>query len=134
MKLKYLIIASLILAILTISAASAAENVTSDDQLAVGDEVDVQEAAQEEDVLSDSPKKSDFRVEFTEIAAVNSDYDVIDIYEQTEDGVNGNLTVSVDNAQVYNKKFKYEEYLKIKDLGITSPGIYKIQASFIPAI
>lgn len=134
MKLKYLIIVSLILAILTISAASAAENVTSDDQLAVDDEVDVQEAAQEEDVLSDNPKKSDFHVEFTEIAAVNSDDNVIDIYEQTVDGVKGNLTVSVEDAQVYNKKFDYEANLKIKDLGITSPGIYKIKASFIPVI
>ncbi|MBR4447960.1 hypothetical protein [Methanobrevibacter sp.] len=132
MKIKHLIIVSLILAILTIGAVSASENITSDDQLAVEEDVDVQETPQE-DVLSDSLKKSDFHVDFTEIIAVNSKDNVIDIYEQTVDGVNGNLTVSVgDNEPVYNKKFDYEATLTITDLGITSPGIYNIHANFIP--
>ena len=97
MRFKFLIVAGLILAIMTAGAVCAGENLTSDDALALDDSSEIQGAV-EEDVLGDSPTADDFEVEFSNTTAVNSEYNVITVYEHTEDGVNGNLTVSVDGA------------------------------------
>ena len=132
MRFKFLIVAGLMLAIMTAGAVCASENVTSDDALALDDSSDIQGAV-EEDVLGDSPTADDFEVEFSNTTAVNSEDNVITVYEHTEDGVDGNLTVSVDGAKpVFNKQFKYEEYLKITDLGIDTPGIYALKVNFLP--
>ena len=132
MKIKFLIVAGLILAIMTAGAVCASENLTSDDVLALDDSSQIEKAV-EEDVLSDTPTRDDFEVEYSNTTAVNSEYNVITVYEHTENGVNGNLTVSVDGAKpVFNKQFKYEEYLKITDLGIDTPGIYTLKVNFLP--
>ena len=132
MRFKFLIVAGLMLAIMTAGAVCAGENLTSDDALALDDSSDIQEAAGE-DVLGDSPTADDFEVDFSNTTAVNSEYNVITVYEHTEDGVNGNLTVSVNGAKpAFNKQFKYEEYLKITDLGIDTPGIYTLKVNFLP--
>lgn len=53
MKVKYLVIVSLILAILTICAVSASEDVSIDDELAVSDEgVDIEEAPVDEEIVA----------------------------------------------------------------------------------
>ena len=132
MRFKFLIVAGLILAIMTAGAVCAGENLTSDDTLALDDSSQIEKAV-EEDVLSDTPTRDDFEVEYSNTTAINSEYNVITVYEHTEDGVNGNLTVSVNGAKpVFNKQFKYEEYLKITDLGITTPGIYTLKVNFLP--
>ena len=132
MRFKFLIVAGLILAIMTAGAVCASENLTSDDVLALDDSSQIEKAV-EEDVLSDTPTRDDFEVEYSNTTAVNSEYNVITVYEHTENGVNGNLTVSVDGAKpVFNKQFKYEEYLKITDLGIDTPGIYTLKVNFLP--
>ena len=132
MRFKFLIVAGLMLAIMTAGAVCASENLTSDDALALDDSSQI-EKAMEEDVLSDTPTRDDFEVEFSNTTAVNSEDNVITVYEHTEDGVDGNLTVSVNGAKpVFNKQFKYEEYLKITDLGIGTPGIYTLKVNFLP--
>ena len=133
MKIKFLIVAGLILAIMTAGAVCAGENVTSDDTLALDDTSDIEKAV-EEDVLSDTPTKDDFKVEFSNTTAVNSPYDVITVYKYNASEVEGNLTVSVDGGEPsYNKEFKYYgQYLNITDLGIDTPGIYALKLNFLP--
>ncbi|WP_405292832.1 hypothetical protein [Methanobrevibacter sp.] len=131
MKIKYLMIVGLILAILTIGAVSASE--ISDD-LAVDDDRDIQQAPlDEDDELGDSVDVGDFYVRYEESIAVNSNDDVISV-SNSEEPVKGNLTVNVGNSAkpVYNAEFDEFDYLYLYDLGIEEVGSYKILVNFVP--
>ena len=133
MKVKYLVIVSLLLAVLTISAVSAAEDVMSDDVLTADEEVDVQQAPLEEEKLADSVSADDFTVHVEEQIAVNSKDPVMTV-SPNEISPEGNLTVNVGDSDVpiYNENFEEYTDLNMSALNITSVGTYKIVANFVP--
>lgn len=130
MKVKYLVIVSLLLAALTISAVSAAEDVMSDDVLTADEEVDVQQAPLEEEKLADSVSADDFTVHVEEQIAVNSKDPVMTV-SPNEISPEGNLTVNVGDSDVpvYNENFEEYTDLYMSALNITSVGTYKIVAN-----
>ena len=134
MKIKYLLLAALMLAILTVGAVSASEDISSDDNLTVAQE-EVQDVG-----LDDSAEETlgvikvdGFNVNYEKTAAVNSDKSVLDVYNY-DNNVDGNLTVTVgDNSNPsYNKKFSEDESVYLSDLNIHAEGTYKIKANFVP--
>ena len=133
MKVKYLVIVSLLLAALTISAVSAAEDVMSDDVLTADEEVDVQQTPLEEEKLADSVSADDFTVHVEEQIAVNSEDSVMTV-SPNEISPEGNLTVNVGDSDVpvYNENFEEYTSLYMSALNITSVGTYKIVANFVP--
>ncbi|WP_458405360.1 Ig-like domain repeat protein [Methanobrevibacter sp.] len=143
MKLKHMILVSLILAILTIGAVSASDDLMSDDDLAVSDE-GVDEISLDddsEDTLSE-PTQEDFDVEYKQ--EVNLDDVESEIYDDTvikvesnkeEMEYDGNLTVDVGQegyVNVYNEEFDRNAYFDLNDLEITSAGEYKVLVNFVP--
>ena len=133
MKVKYLVIVSLLLAVLTISAVSAAEDVMSDDVLTADEEVDVQQAPLEEEKLADSVSADDFTVHVEEQIAVNSTDPVMTV-SPNEISPEGNLTVNVGDNEVpiYNEKWEGHASPGLSDLNITAVGTYRIVANFVP--
>ena len=133
MKIKHLIIVSLLLAVLTIGAVSAAEDAMSDDNLTVEDEGDVQQVPFEEDELGDEISADDFYVDVEEKIAVNNDEAVILISDKGSSPV-GNLTINVGerDAPAYNEVYSDAAFLNLEDLNITEVGNYRIVVNFVP--
>ena len=148
MKGKYLLVAFLILAIMTIGAVSASDNITADD-LAVEDAIDdsievaddsVAEIADEEDEILGYYEFScsDFRIDFrTNIMVRNSsaDFEVITFtfYDVTNNYNNYTYAFKVNgNWSSFNKTVTYDDSrtkldIEGKDLGITDYGTYVIE-------
>ena len=115
MKTKYLIMVSLILAVLTIGAASASDDIGLGDVSASDESVEVDEIASPEDdggVLADgddpSPDPVDEReevypdVSFPDEVIAGEDYSInVYVYDKN---VTGNVTIKIDNQTVYNEE------------------------------
>ena len=92
MKMKYIVVACLILAILTIGAASASQNMTCDDAAVddgAGDAVSLAndvDAVAEDDCLGDGSEKTDVDhyVNIPDKVRVDSEYDSIDVWVYNE--------------------------------------------------
>ena len=137
MKMKYLIIVGLILAILTIGAASATDDVAADDAVAADNvtEDPIEEVAGDEVIASAPLTEEDFDVEVEEIIALNSNEDVISFYCRDEQ-TNGSITVYVDENEnpAVDQTVEYMEFgLNLNQLGITTAGIHKLVANYVPA-
>ncbi|WP_405295271.1 hypothetical protein [Methanobrevibacter sp.] len=164
MKMKYLVIVSLMLAILAIGAVSAADDVASDDSLAADDSNDVQivESSVDEEIISGD---KDFEggdvnlyildeIETNQYSAFSG---LAQVYD--EDGVNGTVSISIDNVQYYNEMFDsgseyaqiYSQFLDLPDNlktgnhtvllsylknGVSSPYTFsqKSEFTFSPAV
>ena len=129
---KVMLITLLLLAVLTIGAASAAEDVDSlaaddaGDTLAVDDAGDEQvvESPVDEDVV-ETPAGDEEVVEaeenedvleatyasFTE--EINSEYTSVCFISDYDDGLNGNLTLFANDTQVYAKEVNDTKYVSI---------------------
>lgn len=114
MKIKYLIIVSLILAIITIGAASASQDIASDDGLAASDgddqvSIDNDDSLSEEgddlddgeDDWNDNSDESDF-IDINQEVAINDENDYFAEVE-LDATAQGNISVSVDGNKVYDK-------------------------------
>ena len=115
---------TLILAILTIGAASAED--VSDDLAVVDADIDVNLS----DVSVDSISKDDFNISHEDQIAVNCENEVISVLN---DDADGNLTVTVNNSQtpVYNNEFKGNSSISLSDLKIADEGTYNLDVKFI---
>ncbi len=135
MKIKYLLLACLMLAILTVGAASASQDISPDGNLtAVPEEVqEVSSHDDGEDSLGESVKADVFNVNYEKSIAVNSKASVLDVYYYDND-VSGNLTVTVgdDIDPSYNRIFSEDASVYLSDLNINAEGTYKISANFHP--
>ena len=112
MKVKYLVIVSLILAILTIGAVSASEDVSDD--LAVDEGADIEQAPVDEeivasedtDVIADKGDDIDFYINDEDVIIWGSDDDedwVVSLENNGEEDVTGNLDLAADGKSFYNK-------------------------------
>ena len=114
MKIKHLIIVSLILAIITIGAASASQDIASDDGLAASDgddqvSIDNDDSLSEEgddlddgeDDWNDNSDESDF-IDINQEVAINDENDYFAEVE-LDATAQGNISVSVDGNKVYDK-------------------------------
>ncbi len=150
MKIKHLIIVSLILAIITIGAVSAADDadalaVEEGDALAVDDVGVIAGDDEGGDEPGDNPDEEpakelsadDFSTYYQKSIANNSDNYVFSVSNYAEDS-EGNLTVTVGDSEtpIYDEDFSYGENdfveFDLADLNISSPGDYKILVNFIP--
>ena len=119
MKIKYLIIVSLILAILTVGAVSASEDADNltvsddiDDEISQVKEINVIAEDNTDDNLGGDKNDIDYEIHCNdEIAGPSfggewADFNgfiSVNFYDYTD----GNLTISIDNKQVYNGKALY---------------------------
>ena len=132
MKIRHLIMVSLILAILAIGAVSASQD--ADDNLTVTDDVkDVIEVPLEEDNLGGSSDAGEFHVRYEESIAVNSNDDAMHVSSKGNVKYDGNLTVKVGDNQTpsYNRALETPVGLKVSDLNITQMGTYRILVSYV---
>ena len=143
MKMKYIVVACLILAILTIGAASASQNMTCDDVAVddgAGDAVSLAndvDAVAEDDCLGDGSEKTDVDhyVNIPDKVRVDSEYDSIDVWVYNESAT-GNVTVKTCN-EGEDEKVLYNEYVDptggnliyIKDFNL-KPGVYNLSVSY----
>ncbi|MDO5814052.1 MAG: hypothetical protein Q4Q18_00300 [Methanobrevibacter sp.] len=150
MNVKYLMIVSLVLAILTIGAVSASDDA---DNLTVSDEgVDLQEAPLDDveltedsdnEILSDSPSAESFEVEvnYSPVTPYSDDYAIM---VSSEWGYyTGNISVAVDNkdpilfeiGEYTGNPDEYEPFwdkkITLEDLNIASIGTYSLNVKFI---
>ncbi|MBQ8016990.1 MAG: hypothetical protein IJ258_02685 [Methanobrevibacter sp.] len=133
MKLKKIMLVTFILlAILTVSAVGASEDVTVDGELAVTDveENPIEESTDDVVVNIQSTEVEDFYIDYEEQIPIENDYNIVTV--NSYDDVDGNVTVSVDNSNVYNEKFNWYTSLDLNDLKITAPGEYNILVNFVP--
>ena len=146
MKVKYLVIVSLILAILTIGAVSASEDITSDDSLAVGDAADepIGESAAD-DVLADDDLNMDVDISSYDDIEYGDEYGaVVTVNNYEEFNVTGSLVVSTGQNIIYsNDKVVvpgYEEsdenffQLTAKDMPNLPLGTYILNVKFTPQV
>ena len=146
MKVKYLVIVSLILAILTIGAVSASDDVAIDDELAVSDEGVEIDDAPADDVIGESEDSEpalsdiapeDFNVKINESVDLN-DEDAIAINYTIPDGVSGSVNVYLNNSDEACFSDYYDEYserffeLDLDDLDIDTPGTYDVLVKYVP--
>ena len=131
MKLKHLIIVSLILAIFAIGAVSASEDVAIDDELAVDEGVEIEETPVDESTLGGDSDVGGFNTYYEEIIPVDDDYtDIIEV--ENDNSPEGNLTISVNNALVYNNEFDSYSSFYLGDLNINTPNEYNVSVNFVP--
>ena len=140
---KIMLITLLLLAVLTIGAVSASDDVASDDSVAASDEgVDespVSEATSDEEVLADSPyEENGFDPIVAKTIELDNDEDaVVDINTPDE----GNFTIYVTDSDDKTSEFNHEideddvkeGYITwdLDDLDITEEGIYILSARYI---
>ncbi len=140
---KIMLITLLLLAVLTIGAVSASEDVASDDSMAASDEgVDespVSEATSDEEVLADSPyEENSFDPIVAKTIELDNDEDaVVDINTPDE----GNFTIYVTDSDDKTSEFNHEideddvkeGYItwSLEDLNITKKGIYILSAKYV---
>lgn len=118
MKIKYLLIISLILAIISIAAVSASENLTDDSLQTVEEDNLLDECQSEEisnensEILQDTESKDtlgDYYSGKVHIGVLSSvdlskKYYVLG-YVTDDDGISGKISVSIDGKNVFSKKF-----------------------------
>ena len=140
---KIMLITLLLLAVLTIGAVSASDDVASDDSVAASDEgVDespVSEATSDEEVLADSPyEENGFDPIVAKTIELDNDEDaVVDINTPDE----GNFTIYVTDSDDETSEFNHEideddvkeGYITwdLDDLDITEEGIYILSAKYV---
>ena len=122
MKIKHLLVVSLLLAIMTIGAASASESVTCDD-LAVEDAID-DSAIQVDDSIQDEGKvveadDGDITGDGADLEALISEQENVDSgymrilrlqYPEGQNLQEGNLTVYVDDSLEYNQTISSNQF------------------------
>ena len=143
MKMKYLIIVGLILAILTMGAVSASEDVALDDISANDEGVDIEESPAE-DVTDESigykHEDDTFEVYIEEDAELGENDDVIEAFIDEEANVKGNFSINVDNGKtswqinhlIIDEDIEDGCAWSLNDLEIYETGIYLIDFKFIP--
>ncbi len=147
MKLKHLIIVSLILAIFAIGAVSASEDVAIDDELAVDEGVEIEETPVDEEIgesedsepaLSDVAPE-DFNVKISDSVDL-SDENNIAINYTAPAGIKGYVNVYMTDNEypTYSENFDEPENsqnysLDTDDIDIHSPGTYKVLVKFVPS-
>ena len=138
---KIMLVTIVLLAILTMGAVSASEDVASDDDgLAVIDgdaSIDAPvDEVKTDDVLSSPYEENSFDPIFEDEAYLESDKAIVDINTPDE----GNFSISVDNGaetNVLNHEINEDDvdegYIQwtLEDLEITEPGTYFITAKYI---
>ena len=140
---KIMLIALLLLAVLTIGAVSASDDVASDGSMAAGeegvDESPVSEATSDGEVLADSPyEENGFDPIVAKTIELDNDEDaVVDINTPDE----GNFTIYVTDSDDKTSEFNHEideddvkeGYITwdLDDLDITEEGIYILSARYI---
>ena len=150
MNLKQILIVSLILTVLTIGAVSASDDLTSDDNLAVGgdddsiaeiddsDENDNIVASDDEDnVASGYYPEGAYKCSIYDRAISDEIYEVVSFESRGNSNV-GNLSVFVNENKVFEEyvssasyyQREYSKNLNIKDLNIKSVGDYTIKVTF----
>ena len=119
MKMKYLMIVGFILAIFTIAAASAADDVVAGN-------------ATEDLIASDDNVK----VNVSDTVDLDDEFDRV-VYFEDSPGLNGTVSVYVEDndTEAYNKTFGPEDemnclWIFANDLKISDFGIYKIKAIY----
>jgi hypothetical protein len=148
MKIKHLIIVSLLLAVLTIGAVSASEDIVSDDTLAVDDEgVDLAETP-EDDVLADDEGSEEVLgdeyddVQMNVPGIVDTDLTADDYVASIDDyELGGEVSLSIDNTQYFKKTvttsdIDYESdlfYIYFKDLNLpnTFSGKHNVVLTYL---
>ena len=139
MNMKYLIIASLILAVLTIGAVSASDDVSLDGNLTASEsapDVIEESDAGDVDILSEGGEltSDQFDVEFyRDIDLDEGDTTVLSIGSPKE--ANGKIDVLVDNEVADSWTIDHDVESKaweLEDLGIDTGGTYLINVNFIP--
>ena len=138
MRFKHLVIISILLAILTIGAASASENITSDDDLQVEGSIEEDSA---DDVIGDVENevtgKEGVDIIISDTANID-EYETV-VYVSDENYLNGTVKVYVgDNAYPdYTRTFdtrrgEYEHHtvVTVMELGSSNYGISKIRVTY----
>jgi hypothetical protein len=153
MKHKKILFVGLMLAILTVGAVSASEDIISDDSLAVDDAVDesiaeVDDSNQDEDLAANDEEaigwdEEDVLFPVEQETDMNKD-EIVGGFVSRDTTAVGDLEVYVDNTLRANttvkaSDYKYselngfdvcEKWFYPNQLGISSPGIYTIKAIF----
>jgi len=145
MNIKKMMLISILLAILTIGAVSASEDVFEDiasndnssDELTVDDDVDdsVLENSDSEEVLGDSQVHltvydvADGSNDDESVARIYAGYyDEVNMQEIHEGSLDGNVSLSIDGRKYYEKEVKSSDLrIYIKDLNL--PSIIKVGGS-----
>ena len=135
MNSKHLIMASLILAILTIGAVSASENATADalttDDIADNEIDQIEEA---ESPLEIEP--NDFNASIRDSIDLEDESNQTAVTYDVPQGADGNVNVYVDgmDAPSYSKPTVAGEKVKITtgNLNIANPGEYHIKVDYLP--
>ena len=144
MKIMHLIMVTLMLAILTIGAVSASDDIITDDALtfegedSVGDAIDNEiSAADSEDPVELPSEANELGVRFDDIKSdivVYSEFNTNDdsstdeklAYVSADDYVDGTVTVLIDNVQYYKKTFsKYAGKVTIYNFELKLPNNLK---------
>ena len=125
MKMKYLMIVGFILAIFTIAAASAADDMAAGN--ATEASIDSDDAIGEND---------DVNVSVSDTVDLDDEF-YCAVYVQDISGLNGTVSVYVEDngTAAYNRTFDSEEeisclHIHANDLGISNFGIYKIKTIY----
>ena len=136
MNSKHLIMASLILAILTIGAVSASENATADALTA--DDTSDNEINQIEE--AESPleiEENDFNASIRDFIDLEDESDQTAVTYDVPQGADGNVNIYVDEMDTprYSKPTVAGEKVKIttENLNIVNPGEYNIKVDYLPA-
>ncbi|WP_462316322.1 hypothetical protein [Methanobrevibacter sp.] len=136
MNSKHLIMASLILAILTIGAVSASENATADALTA--DDTSDNEINQIEE--AESPleiEENDFNASIRDFIDLEDESDQTAVTYDVPQGADGNVNIYVDEMDTprYSKPTVAGEKVKIttENLNIVNPGEYHIKVDYLPA-
>jgi hypothetical protein len=128
MKPKHLIMVSLMLAILTVGAVSASDDIISNDTLEADDEAADLAETPEDDVLSDDDYEG---VELTVVDEVDTDLNeyswVASVYDPD---LGGEVSLSIDNTQYFKKTVTHNDadsesgtfFINFKDLKL--PNTY----------
>jgi len=147
MKVKYFVVVSLMLAILTIGAVSASEDVLSDDSLAVENEGNsIKEAPAEEPISSDADENAvgivadDFKANITDkIDLANEDAQIAEVYYP--EGASGQVSLGLTNVNDEEDSDYDYEYFSDYVVGdkiifstnsfTVSPGKYNAKLTYV---
>ena len=117
MKFKHLIIVALLLAIITMGAASASEDIASDDDLAVSDEGDAVDVSQDEELGEMDEDDVFIDVEDIEETDTSSNFTTIEVSER-----DGNFVICTGEGE--NTYELYRENLAESDRYTQDEGAY----------
>ena len=142
MKFKYILIASLILAIITLSAVSASDDFTSDNNLTdsevAQDSIEKSCAEGDEALSVFTPDDFDANIENEDSVDLKNDKDktIVSVYCPSES--EGSFVVDVDSNEfdflISDSDWDNEVGWKLTGLNITKAGTYTISLKFVPTI